>query len=117
MKMVAVARSRSTLLGAASRSMSVTPELQAPRTVVASTRSRLSRKRPPRTTDPVVQPERSITMEKLFERCAGLDIRKDVIVAYVRVPDAGGGRRQETRSFQTTIAALLRCWTGCAATA
>jgi hypothetical protein len=30
-----------------------------------------------------------------------------VIVACVRVPDAGGGRRQETRSFQTTTAALL----------
>jgi transposase len=46
-------------------------------------------------------------MEKLFERCAGLDIHTDVIVACVRVPDAGAGRRQETRSFQTTTAALL----------
>ena len=46
-------------------------------------------------------------MEKLFERCAGLDIHKDVIVACVRVPDAGGGRRQETRSYQTTTAAPL----------
>lgn len=46
-------------------------------------------------------------MEKLFERCAGLDIHTDVIVACVRVPDAGGGHRQETRSFQTTTAALL----------
>jgi transposase len=46
-------------------------------------------------------------MEKLFERCAGLDIHEDVIVACVRVPDTGGGRRQETRSFQTTTAALL----------
>ena len=89
MKMVAVARSRSTLLGAASPSMSVARELQAPRTVVASTRSRLSCRRLPRTTDPVVQPEGSITMEKLFERCAGLDIHKDVIVACVRVPDDG----------------------------
>lgn len=46
-------------------------------------------------------------MEMLFERCAGLDIHKDVIVACVRVPGTGGGRRQETRSFQTTTAALL----------
>ena len=46
-------------------------------------------------------------MDKLFERVAGLDIHKDVIVACIRVRDAGGDRVQETRSFQTTTAALL----------
>jgi transposase len=47
-------------------------------------------------------------MERLFERCAGLDIHKDSIVACARVPDDDrGGRRQETRSFATTTQALL----------
>lgn len=46
-------------------------------------------------------------MERLFERVAGLDIHRDSIVACVRVPDEGGGRRQERRSFATTTQALL----------
>jgi transposase len=47
-------------------------------------------------------------MERLFERCAGLDIHKDSIVACARVPDDDrGGRRQETQSFATTTQALL----------
>ena len=40
-------------------------------------------------------------MQILYERCAGLDIGKDEVVACVRVPDDGGGRRQEVRTFGT----------------
>ena len=38
-------------------------------------------------------------MDLLVERCAGVDIGKDEVVACVRTPDAGGGRRKETRTF------------------
>jgi transposase len=40
-------------------------------------------------------------MQILYERCAGLDIGKDDVVACVRVPDGGGGRRREVRTFGT----------------
>ncbi len=46
-------------------------------------------------------------MERLFERCAGLDIHKDTVVACVRVAGEDGGRYQETRSFGTTTEQLL----------
>jgi transposase len=39
-------------------------------------------------------------MDVLVERCAGIDIGKDEVVACVRVPGPGGrGRRKETRTF------------------
>ncbi len=39
-------------------------------------------------------------MDVLLERCAGVDIGKDEVVACVRTPDPGGkGRRKETRTF------------------
>ena len=41
-------------------------------------------------------------MQRLVERCAGLDVHKDSVVACVRVPGEDGERRQETRSFRTT---------------
>lgn len=40
-------------------------------------------------------------MQILYERCAGLDIGKDEVVACIRVPDGGGGRRREVRTFGT----------------
>jgi transposase len=46
-------------------------------------------------------------VETLVERCAGLDVHKDSVVACVRVPDGYGGRHAETRSFTTTTAGLL----------
>jgi transposase len=46
-------------------------------------------------------------MERLFERCAGLDVHKESVVACVRVPGDGGGRGQETRTFGTTTEQLL----------
>ena len=39
-------------------------------------------------------------MDVVLERCAGIDIGKDEVVACVRTPDPGGkGRRKETRTF------------------
>lgn len=40
-------------------------------------------------------------MEVVVERCAGLDVSKDEIVACVRKPDDGGGRSKQVRSFPT----------------
>jgi len=38
-------------------------------------------------------------MDLLIERCAGIDIGKDEVVACVRTPDPDGGRRKQTRTF------------------
>ncbi len=39
-------------------------------------------------------------MDVLLERCAGIDIGKDEVVACVRTPGLEGrGRRRETRTF------------------
>lgn len=46
-------------------------------------------------------------MDVLLERCAGIDIGKDEVVACVRTPGPGGrGRRKETRSFPTFVGDL-----------
>ena len=46
-------------------------------------------------------------METVIERCAGLDVHKDTVVACVRVSGPGGVREQQTRTFGTTTAQLL----------
>src|SRR6266540_2136158 len=46
-------------------------------------------------------------MDRLVERCAGLDVGKAIVVATVRVPGPDGWRQQETRTFATTTAGLL----------
>ena len=53
-------------------------------------------------------------MDMVVERCAGLDVAKDEVVACVRVPDGKGGRRQEVRTFSTFTADLeaLADWLG-----
>ena len=39
-------------------------------------------------------------MDVIWERCAGIDVAKDEVVACVRTPGVGGrGRRKETRTF------------------
>src|ERR1700674_3559264 len=46
-------------------------------------------------------------MEVIVERCAGLDVHRDNVVATVRVP--GSGRRQwdkQTQTFKSTLAGL-----------
>jgi transposase len=45
-------------------------------------------------------------MELLVKRCAGLDIAKDEVVACVRVPSQGGGRRQEVLTFPAFTSGL-----------
>lgn len=46
-------------------------------------------------------------MDRMIERCAGLDVHKDSVVACVRVPDPAGGRQQVIQTFGTTTGALL----------
>lgn len=46
-------------------------------------------------------------MDMVVERCAGLDVHRDTVVATVRVPAEGARRRQqETRTFATTTAGI-----------
>ncbi len=53
-------------------------------------------------------------MDVLVERCAGLDVHKDTVVACVRTPGEGGRREQLTRTFGTMTVELLalRDWLG-----
>src|SRR2546426_513962 len=52
-------------------------------------------------------PTRRLTMERVIERGAALDVHKKSVTACVRVPGPEGGRRQEVQTFGTTAAALL----------
>ena len=47
-------------------------------------------------------------MNILFERCAGLDVHKQTVVACRLVGGAAGPLQSDTRSFGTTTAELLR---------
>ena len=50
-------------------------------------------------------------VDVIVERCAGLDVHRDTVVATVRLPGNGKSRRrrlQETRTFGTTIGQLER---------
>src|SRR3954462_10422661 len=53
-------------------------------------------------------------MDQLVERCAGLDVHRDTVVATVRRPRPGGGRASKTLTFATTTAELtaLGDWLG-----
>jgi transposase len=46
-------------------------------------------------------------MEQVIERCGGLDVHRDTVVACVRVPGTKRGREQHVRTFGTTTAELL----------
>jgi transposase len=46
-------------------------------------------------------------MNRMLERCAGLDVHKRSVVATARIPDGAGGRRVITHTFGTTTADLL----------
>ena len=46
-------------------------------------------------------------MERIIERCAGLDVHKSSVTACVRIPDESGTLRQEIREFATTTRGLL----------
>jgi len=46
-------------------------------------------------------------MERVIERCCGLDVHKKTVAACVRVPGTNGQREQHVRIFGTTSAELL----------
>lgn len=46
-------------------------------------------------------------MEVVMERCAFLDVHRDVVMACVRTPDGAGGRHEEVTEFRTTTSQLL----------
>src|SRR5262249_5502107 len=46
-------------------------------------------------------------MERLIERCAGLDVHRDTVATCLHVPGPNGKRHQEVRTFGTTVAELL----------
>src|SRR2546427_13216637 len=46
-------------------------------------------------------------MDQLIERCCGLDVHRDTVVACVRGPGPNGKRQHEVRTFGTTAVALL----------
>jgi Transposase zinc-ribbon domain/Transposase len=46
-------------------------------------------------------------MERVIERCCGLDVHKKTVTACVRLPSANGAREQHVRTFGTTTADLL----------
>lgn len=45
-------------------------------------------------------------MEVIVARCAGLDVHKKTVMAAVRTPEEGGGRREEVRQFSTFTSGL-----------
>ena len=54
-------------------------------------------------------------MDVLVERCAGLDVHRDNVVATVRTPGVGRRlREQQTRTFRATVGGLdeLGGWLG-----
>jgi transposase len=46
-------------------------------------------------------------MDVIVERCAGLDVHKDTVVACVGTPGPGRQRQQTTRTFGATTVELL----------
>lgn len=46
-------------------------------------------------------------MNRMLERCAGLDVHKRSVAATARIPDGAGGRQVITHTFGTTTADLL----------
>lgn len=46
-------------------------------------------------------------MQVMVQRCAFLDVHRDTVVACARMPDDGGGRREEVAEFGTTVSQLL----------
>jgi hypothetical protein len=46
-------------------------------------------------------------VERIIERCAGLDVHKSSVTACVRIPDESKALHQELREFATTTRGLL----------
>ena len=45
-------------------------------------------------------------MDVIVERCAGVDVGKDEVVACVRTPGVGRQRRKQTRTFRSFTSQL-----------
>jgi transposase len=56
--------------------------------------------------------DKGVVMEAIIERCCGLDVHKDVVVACVLIGSAEGGARKQIRSYGTTTTQLeeMRGW-------
>src|SRR5579884_884665 len=83
----------------------------APTTVASSTSVRFRTRRGPMGGS--WTGERGPWMDVIVDRCAGLDVHKDTVMATVRRPGPDGlGREQETRQYRTYTSALreLRGW-------
>jgi hypothetical protein len=62
--------------------------------------------------------DEEVAVDVLIERCAGIDIGKDEVVACVRTPDPGGkGRRKQTARSPRSPALWKRWRTGSASRA
>lgn len=94
-------RVTSTNIGTQESAGSLTRELEAPRTVAASTSSRICRNQAP----PALRGRDAI--EQVITHGAGLDVHQATVVATVRVPGPDGGRHVETRTFATMTPDLL----------
>src|SRR5215203_3400471 len=89
-------------IGAASSRIMGPGRRQAPRTVApalpGSTLGKLF--------DTVTPPNPWLTleasMERVYERCAGLDVHAKTVVACLRTPGVRRGRQKEVRTFGTT---------------
>src|SRR2546425_2205198 len=61
--------------------------------------------------NPVTPPVRALrggpSMERVHERCCGLDVHKETVVACLRTPGERGRRKVEVRTFGTTTPELL----------
>src|SRR3954454_23680139 len=67
----------------------------------------------PRAATPDSTRREGLEMDVLVDRCAGLDVHKDTVMAVVRRPTKdGSGLEQEVRQYRTFTAALreLRAW-------
>ena len=60
----------------------------------------------------VVVGEKKTMLDVMFGRCAGLDVHKRSVTAYVLVTDKSGKVRRSSKTFETTTKALkeLRGW-------
>ena len=80
-----------------------------PLIAAASAKDRLISGRPPPGDRVNLPSEGSSAVEVIVERCAGLDVHRDNVVATVRVP--GSGRRQwdkQTQTFKSTLAGVTQ---------
>src|SRR5450755_1236490 len=85
----------------------MTQEFRAPRIVAQSTYPRVHIARLLWSGPFFDDARKEASMDVVVERCAGLDVHKDTVVACVRVPARGGGRRSETRTFGAFTVDLL----------